>query len=85
METVLRVGRKGIVILPKRLREALGVGEGDLLAVEVREGVAVLRPLKLPQVRLSERVARAIQRHAKIEELVLEEQKLRRIVERASS
>ncbi len=46
MRVVLKVGRKGIVVLPKRLREALGVGEGDEIVAEVRGGEAVLRPLK---------------------------------------
>ncbi|MEM4015865.1 MAG: AbrB/MazE/SpoVT family DNA-binding domain-containing protein, partial [Thermofilum sp.] len=34
----LRVGRKGYVILPKALREALGVEEGDVLLAQVGDG-----------------------------------------------
>ena len=46
LRLVLRVRRKGVVILPKRLREALGVREGDEIVAEIREGAVVLRPLK---------------------------------------
>lgn len=41
----LRIGRKGYVILPKAIREAVGIEEGDEVLVEVRDGI-ILRPLK---------------------------------------
>jgi AbrB family looped-hinge helix DNA binding protein len=40
----LRVGRKGYIILPKSLREAIGIDEGDEV-VEVRDGI-VLKPVR---------------------------------------
>lgn len=46
MRVVLKVHRKGIIVLPKDLREALGVGEGDRLLAELSGGRLVLRPLK---------------------------------------
>lgn len=46
MRVVLRVGRKGVLILPKRVREALGVGEGDEVLVEVVGDRLVLRALR---------------------------------------
>ena len=46
MRSVLKIHKKGIIILPKRVREALRVKEGDELVVELREGKIILRPLK---------------------------------------
>lgn len=44
---VVKVYRKGIVVLPKSVRERAGIREGMLLTVEVRDGEVVLRPLDL--------------------------------------
>lgn len=41
----LKVGRKGYVILPKAIREAVGIEEGDEVLVEVGDGI-ILRPVK---------------------------------------
>jgi len=41
----LRVGRKGYIILPKAVREAVGIDEGDEVIVEVGDGI-ILRPAK---------------------------------------
>ncbi len=41
----LRVGRKGYIILPKALREAVGIEEGDEVVVEIRDGI-LLRPAR---------------------------------------
>lgn len=46
MKVVLKVRRKGIVILPKRLREVLGVAEGGEVVAEVSGDKVVLRALK---------------------------------------
>lgn len=43
---VLRIRKKGILILPKRLREAAGMGEGDEVIVEAGKGVLVVKLLK---------------------------------------
>ncbi len=43
---VLRVRRKGVVILPKRLREASGIREGDEVLAEARNGIIILEPLR---------------------------------------
>ncbi len=47
MMSVVRVYRKGIVALPKAVRESAGIREGMLLLVEVREGKIVMSPLNL--------------------------------------
>ncbi len=46
MRVVLKVGRKGVLVLPKRLREALGISEGDEVVAEVVGDKLVLRVLK---------------------------------------
>jgi len=45
--SVVKVHRKGIIVLPRSLREEAGIEEGMLLKVEVRRGELVLRPLDL--------------------------------------
>src|SRR3954470_18956552 len=44
---LVRLHKKGQMTLPQDVRQQLGLEEGDLLAVEVDEGVVVLRPQKL--------------------------------------
>jgi len=41
----LKVGRKGYIILPKAVREAVGIEEGDEVIVEIRDGI-LLRPVR---------------------------------------
>ncbi|WP_048061424.1 AbrB/MazE/SpoVT family DNA-binding domain-containing protein [Hyperthermus butylicus] len=43
----VRVGRKGVIVLPKSVREQLHIEEGTLLQVCVRDGEVVLKPLDL--------------------------------------
>ncbi|RLG86625.1 MAG: AbrB family transcriptional regulator [Thermoprotei archaeon] len=43
---VVRLRRKGVVVIPKALREEVGVEEGDELIAEVVNGSIVLRPLR---------------------------------------
>ena len=45
--SVVRVHRKGIIVLPKSVREKAGIEEGMLLEVSVEDGRVVLRPLDL--------------------------------------
>jgi len=47
MNTVVKVYRKGIVVLPKNVRDALGIVEGTLLRVRVEDGRIILEPLDL--------------------------------------
>ena len=43
---ISRVSSKGQVTLPKRVRQAIGVGPGDAVAYDVRKGVVTLRRLE---------------------------------------
>jgi AbrB family looped-hinge helix DNA binding protein len=42
---IVRVGRRGQMVLPKAVREALGLNEGDQLWVEVEGNRVILRPV----------------------------------------
>ncbi len=46
MRIVLKVRKKGVLILPKRLREKVGIREGDEVLIEVRGNRLVIRTLK---------------------------------------
>jgi AbrB family looped-hinge helix DNA binding protein len=39
----VRVGRGGTIVIPKRIRERLGIKEGTVLELEVVEGALMLR------------------------------------------
>lgn len=42
----MRVDKKGRVLVPKRLREKVGLREGGLARVEVRGGTLVVEPVQ---------------------------------------
>jgi len=44
MMWVVRVGRKGRVVIPKEVREALNVREGSLLKVYIEGNKAIIEP-----------------------------------------
>jgi len=46
LRIVLKIRKKGILILPKKLREKAGINEGDNVIVEVRENMLIIKPLK---------------------------------------
>lgn len=62
MTLKLKVGRKGYVILPKAVREAVGIDEGDEVVVEIRDGI-VLKPAKRGDV---SKLTEALRRHAEV-------------------
>ena len=70
-EAVVKVGRKGVIVLPKAVRETLGLREGSLILLELEGGEITLRPLTPRRVSLGGRVSRIV-REAKLEELQLE-------------
>ena len=61
MTLKLRVGRKGYIILPKAVREAVGIDEGDEVIVEIRDGI-VIKPAKKASV---DELRNALRRHQK--------------------
>lgn len=47
-----RIGRRGTVVLPAKLRRKLGLDEGALVVVEERDGGVLLRPAIARPVRV---------------------------------
>jgi AbrB family looped-hinge helix DNA binding protein len=41
----LRVGKKGVIVLPKAVREVVGLEEGDEVLVEIKDGI-LLKPAR---------------------------------------
>ncbi len=62
----LRIGKKGYVILPKAVCEAVGIEEGDEVIVEIKDGI-VLKPVRKMNVR---KIREAMKEHIrKLEEI----------------
>lgn len=60
MTLTLKVGKKGYVILPKAVREAVGIDEGDEVRVEIRDGI-LLKPVRRIDV---EKLRNALRTHS---------------------
>ncbi len=43
---ILKVRKKGVLILPKKMREMAGLREGDDVLAEVKDNSIILRPLR---------------------------------------
>ncbi|MGC8997752.1 MAG: AbrB/MazE/SpoVT family DNA-binding domain-containing protein [Fervidicoccaceae archaeon] len=76
MRTLLiKTRKKGVLILPKVLRESVGVEEGDVLVAEVKDGAIVLRPLKPKVVEIDRRMVEEIlEEEKKVEDRKIEEE-----------
>lgn len=46
--SIARISSKGQITIPKEVREFLKLKPGDRVKIEVKEGVAILKPLKKP-------------------------------------
>ena len=77
MRFLLKIRRKGILILPKKLREAVGFEEGDEVIVEVIGDSLVLRALKPKMVDVDPKLVEKLLR----EEDKFEEQRFRRMLQ----
>ena len=66
LKTVVKVRRKGVLILPRALREQVGIKEGDEVVAEVIGESIVLKPLKPRVVDVDVR---------KVHEIIREEKK----------
>ncbi|MGB9727737.1 MAG: AbrB/MazE/SpoVT family DNA-binding domain-containing protein [Nitrososphaeria archaeon] len=74
-KAILRVRKKGVLILPKSLREAANIVEGEVVA-EAGEGKIVIRPFKPKVVDIDPHVVEELLS----EESKIEEEKLERIL-----
>ena len=71
MRARVKVYYKGIIVLPKEIRESVKIKEGDLLFVEVRGNEIVMRPIKPKRVSLRGKVQEIV-KEVKEEEIALE-------------
>jgi looped-hinge helix DNA binding domain, AbrB family len=46
---IIKVHKRGIIVIPKRIREMLSIDEGTLLELRVENGKILLEPLDLWQ------------------------------------
>jgi AbrB family looped-hinge helix DNA binding protein len=77
MRFLLKIRRKGTLILPKKLREAVGLEEGDEVIAEVVGDSLVLRALKPKVVDVDPKFVEELLR----EEDRFEEQRFRRVLQ----
>lgn len=47
IKEIVKVHKKGVVVIPKSIRDALGIVEGTLLEVRIEDNKIVLKPLDL--------------------------------------
>ncbi len=60
----MEVGKKGYIIIPKDIRDLLGIKEGDKLILNVYDGKIILEPER--KVDINEILKRLEEHHAKI-------------------
>ena len=75
MAVVLKVRRKGILILPKEIREKVGIEEDSEVIVEIKDNSIIIKPLKPKVVRVDPGIIEEFLR----EEYVLEERRYEEI------
>ena len=80
-EHVTRVLKKGVIVIPKVLREEVGIKEGDLVVVKRVEDRIVIEPLerRLTLVTVDSGLVDRILREIDEEEKRLEMEKLKRV------
>lgn len=66
----LKVGKKGYVILPKALREAVGIEEGDEVIVEIRDGILLKPVRRVDEEKLKEALREHLERIRRVRGLV---------------
>jgi len=78
MEMILRVRKKGVIILPKKIREIAGIGENSDVLVKVEKDSIIIKPYKPITVSINPKIIDRILR----EEYKLEEEKNASILKR---
>ncbi len=69
---ITKIGKKGVIVIPKRIREVLGIEEGSLVTIDIREGEIIITPFTPKRVKLGGKVSKIL-REFREEELKLEE------------
>ena len=44
--TITKLSTKGQIVLPKEIRDALGLASGTELEIEIKDGTVLLRPIR---------------------------------------
>ena len=70
MPLKLRIGRKGYIILPKAVRKAVGIEEGDEVIVEIRDGILLKPVRRFDEERLRKAFREHLEKIRKIQGLV---------------
>jgi len=76
MAAILKVRKKGILILPKEIREKAGIEEDSEVLVEVKNNSIIIKPLKPKVIKVDPEIIEELLR----EEYVLEEKRYEGIV-----
>jgi AbrB family looped-hinge helix DNA binding protein len=71
MNAISRIGKKGIIVIPKKMRESLGLKENMQVILILKENEIILRPFNIERVKLGGRVSEIVLK-SKIEENELE-------------
>ncbi len=66
---IVKMGKKGTVVIPKEVRDSLHLAEGTPLVLDVRDSEIVMRSLIPEKVKLKSETIQRIVREAKREEL----------------
>jgi len=78
LRKIVKLRKKGVLILPKKIREEVGIKEGDDLVVTVKKGEIILRKFEPLKVRIDpDKVDKLLR-----EELELEEEKVEEVLKR---
>ena len=74
MERIVRVLSKGVIVIPKEIREEADIGEGSILRVKYEGGSIILTPIEkvIKRVDLPYEVVDKIISEARSEELEVE-------------
>ncbi len=78
---VSRVGKKGVIVIPKAMRERIGICDGSLVIIECGDGEIIIRPLKVTRVKFTNKI-RDLADNLLSEEYVLEEMKFNELLNR---
>ncbi len=70
MTLKLRVGRKGYIILPKAVREAVGIREGDEVIVEIRDGIVIKPARRVNLAELREALRKHVEKLRKVQDRI---------------
>ncbi|MHA1589074.1 MAG: AbrB/MazE/SpoVT family DNA-binding domain-containing protein [Candidatus Njordarchaeales archaeon] len=81
MEVILKIGKKGIIVLPKRIRDAMGVREGDSLIAKIEGRRIILEPFRPIRIRINREIIDKLLE----EEIILEKESIQEILKRRES